>query len=125
MVAEHLRLPLLGGLISADIADGDVRGQRQGEDGLVQLRSGLPAVMTVTESAAEPRFPNFKGILGAKRKPIKVLQVADLPPREDGVARTVVLSTQTRPARSAGRKIIDDGTAAEELAEFLVTNRLA
>ncbi|MCQ6272760.1 electron transfer flavoprotein subunit beta/FixA family protein [Pseudarthrobacter sp. R1] len=126
MVAEHLGLPLLGGLMSAEITEGDVRGQRQGEDGVLQLRSSLPAVITVTERSAEARFPSFKGILGAKRKQVNVLSLEDLPPlNEQGASRTVVLSTQTRPARSAGRKIIDDGTAAEELAEFLVTNRLA
>ncbi|MFJ6456139.1 electron transfer flavoprotein subunit beta/FixA family protein [Paenarthrobacter sp. NPDC091669] len=125
MVAEHLGLPLLGCLISAEITEGDVRGQRQGEDGVLQLRSSLPAVITVTERSAEARFPSFKGILGAKRKAVNVLSLEDLPLNEQGGSRTVVLSTQTRPARRAGRKIIDDGTAAAELAEYLVTNRLA
>ncbi|MCI0142168.1 electron transfer flavoprotein subunit beta/FixA family protein [Arthrobacter bambusae] len=123
MIAEHLQLPLLGSLISAEIADDGVRGVRQGEGGTLNVRAGLPAVLTVTERFPEARFPNFKGILTAKRKPVITLSVADL-----GVAatpsRSVVISTAERPPRAAGRKLIDDGDAASELAEFLVANRL-
>jgi electron transfer flavoprotein beta subunit len=123
MIAEHLQLPLLGSLISAEIADDGVRGVRQGEGGTLNVRAGLPAILTVTERFPEARFPNFKGILTAKRKPVTTLSVADL-----GVAatpsRSVVISTAERPPRAAGRKLIDDGDAASELAEFLVANRL-
>lgn len=123
MIAEHLQLPLLGSLISAEIADDGVRGVRQGDGGTLNVRAGLPAILTVTERFPEARFPNFKGILTAKRKPVTTLSVADL-----GVAatpsRSVVISTAERPPRAAGRKLIDDGDAASELAEFLVANRL-
>lgn len=125
MVAEHLGLPLLGGLFSTELLDGYVRGQRQGEDGILGLSSSLPALISVTERAPDARFPNFKGILGAKRKPITVLSLADLGLANDAGSRTAVLSTQVRAARTAGKKIVDDGTAAKELVEFLVSNRLA
>ncbi len=123
MVAEHLQLPLLGSLISAEIADDGVRGVRQGEGGTLNVRAGLPAILTVTERFPEARFPNFKGILTAKRKPVTTVTVADLG-IPAGPSRTVVVSTVERPPRAAGRKLIDDGTAADELAEFLVANRL-
>ncbi|MDQ0030253.1 electron transfer flavoprotein subunit beta/FixA family protein [Arthrobacter bambusae] len=123
MIAEHLQLPLLGSLISAEIADDGVRGVRQGEDGTLNVRAGLPAILTVTERFPEARFPNFKGILTAKRKPVTTLTVAELGVPA-GQSRTVVLSVAERPPRAAGRKVIDDGTAANELAEFLVANRL-
>lgn len=123
MVAEHLQLPLLGSLISAEISDDGVRGVRQGEGGSLHVHAGLPAIITVTERFPEARFPNFKGILGAKRKPVATLSVAELSVPAP-VSRTVVVSTVERPPRAAGRKVIDDGTAANELAEFLVANRL-
>jgi electron transfer flavoprotein beta subunit len=123
MVAEHLQLPLLGSLISAEIADDGVRGVRQGDGGTLNVRAGLPAIITVTERFPEARFPNFKGILTAKRKPVTTLSVAELGV-PTGASRTVVVSTVERPPRAAGRKLIDDGTAAQELAEFLVANRL-
>lgn len=123
MVAEHLGLPLLGSLVAAEITDGAVSGVRQGEGGTLNVHAQLPAIVTVTERFAEARFPNFKGILTAKRKPVTTLSAADVG-APAGTARAVVVSTVERPARAAGRKIIDDGTAATELAEFLVANRL-
>lgn len=123
MVAEHLQLPLLGSLISAEIADGAVSGIRQGEGGTVNVHAGLPAILTVTERFPEARFPNFKGILTAKRKTVATLSASELEVPANA-SRTVVVSTVERPPRAAGRKLIDDGTAANELAEFLVANRL-
>ncbi|MCZ9881047.1 electron transfer flavoprotein subunit beta/FixA family protein [Arthrobacter sp. B2a2-09] len=123
MVAEHLQLPLLGSLISAEITGDGVHGVRQGEGGTLNVRAGLPAILTVTERFPEARFPNFKGILTAKRKPVTTLSVGELDVQA-GASRSVVVSTVERPPRAAGRKLIDDGTAANELAEFLVANRL-
>jgi len=123
MVAEHLGLPLLGSLVSADITDGKVSGVRQGDGATLAVHAPLPAIISVTERFAEARFPNFKGILTAKRKPVTTLTAADLD-APAGRARSVVVSTVERPPRAAGKKIIDDGTAATELAEYLVANRL-
>jgi electron transfer flavoprotein beta subunit len=123
MVAEHLQLPLLGSLLFAEITDDEVHGVRQGEGGTLNVHAGLPAILTVTERFPEARFPNFKGILTAKRKPVTTMSVAELDVPASA-SRTVVLSTVERPPRAAGRKLIDDGTAANELAEFLVANRL-
>ena len=82
----------------------------------------VPAVVALTEKTAEPRFPNFKNIMAAKKKPLTVLSLADL-----GIAagpaeaayRSVMVSADTRPERAAGEKVTDDGTAAERLVEFL------
>lgn len=125
MVAEHLGLPLLGSLNSVELTSTTVRGERQGEEGLLTLSAELPALVTVTERSAEARFPGFKGILGAKRKPVKVLALEDLGLQSEPVARTVVRSIEARPPRNAGTKIYDEGSAAEELAEFLLSNCLA
>ena len=123
MVAERLGLPLLGSLDSVEIAAGSVSGQCSAEGGTMTIRAALPAVISVTERAAEARFPNFKGILTAKRKPLTGMAADQL---ELGVAggSSAVLSTMERPARTAGKKIYDDGNAGIELAEFLVAGRL-
>ena len=91
-------------------------------DADVRAAVALPAVAGLTEKTAEPRFPNFKNIMAAKKKPLTVLSLADL-----GIAagpaeaayRSVMVSADTRPERAAGEKITDDGTAAERLVEFL------
>lgn len=125
MVAEHLGLPLLPSLNTVEIAAGTVAGEVTVEYGSLAVSAALPAVVSVTERAAEARFPNFKGIMTAKRKPLATLSLADLglDARAAGGASTV-LSLSERPARTAGKKIVDDGTAARELAEFLVASRL-
>jgi len=127
MVAEHLSLPFLGSLNFAEISEQTVSGERRGEAGTVTAHASLPAVVSVTERAAEARFANFKGILMAKRKPLTTVSLRDLgvdPAAVAGTGRSVVLAIGQRPARSAGKKIVDEGNAGIELAEFLVAGRL-
>lgn len=123
MIAEQLGLPLVGGLNAVELGNGTVSGERSGDSGSLQITAALPAVVTVTERTAEARFPNFKGILTAKRKPVTTLSVADLDVAATP-AHAVVLSHSERPAREAGRKIEDDGTAGTQLAGYLIENRL-
>ncbi len=124
MIAERLGLPALGSLDSVELSEGSVRGERATESGSMTVSSPLPAVISVTERAAEPRFPNFKGIMTAKKKPISVLSLSELGVAEASGGRSMVLSTQERPARTAGKKIVDDGSAAAQLADFLAAERL-
>jgi len=123
MVAEHLGLPLLPSLNAVEISEASVAGEVGVEGGSLAVRASLPAVVSVTERAAEARFPNFKGIMMAKRKPVTTLSLADLG-LEAAAPDTAVLSTSERPARTAGKKIYDDGNAGNELAEFLAAGRL-
>ncbi|OIH85181.1 electron transfer flavoprotein subunit beta [Arthrobacter sp. UCD-GKA] len=124
MIAEHLGVPLLPSLDSVEISADSVSGQVSVEGASLTLRSEYPAIISVTERAAEARFPNFKGIMTAKRKPLATLSVADLGVVVGAGASSTVLQTDERPERAAGRKIVDDGSAASELAEFLVAGRL-
>ena len=122
MIAEHLGLPLLGSLVSAEIGGDSVAGVRLSEAGTQEVTASYPAVLTVTERFEEARFPNFKGIMGAKRKPLATFSAAEL-----GVSaqvRSTVLDVAQRPARTAGRKIVDDGNAAAEIVDFLAARRL-
>lgn len=122
MIAEHLGLPLLGSLVSAEIGGDSVAGVRLSEAGTQEVTASYPAVLTVTERFEEARFPNFKGIMGAKRKPLATISAAEL-----GVSaqvRSTVLDVAQRPARTAGRKIVDDGNAAAEIVDFLAARRL-
>ncbi|WP_433875391.1 electron transfer flavoprotein subunit beta/FixA family protein [Sinomonas atrocyanea] len=125
MVSEHLRLPHLGSLSSVDIAPDSVRGERRTEHAAMSVAAALPAIASVTEHAAEARFPTFKGIMGAKRKPLTVLSLGELgldPGAPRG--RSAVLTTRERPARQAGTKIVDEGDAGRQLAEFLAAGKL-
>lgn len=125
MVAEHLNLPLLADVDDLQIGSG-VSGRQSTESGTRDVRASLPAIVSITESADEARFPGFKGIMGAKRKPIDVVTATDLHVDASfrGLAKSVVVSVAERPARESGVKIHDQGDAAEKLAEFLATERL-
>ncbi len=122
MIAEHLGLPLVSSLDAVEIAADGVRGRRTVDAGQETLRAQLPAIVTVSERVPEARFPNFKSIMSARKKPVQRLTLAEV-----GVvpaARSVVLSTAERPAREAGTIVVDDGTAAQQLVDYLVAERL-
>ena len=126
MIAEHLGLPHLSFLDSVEISEDRVSGARGAESGSMDVHTGLPAVVSVTERTPEVRFPNFKGILSAKKKPLTVLSLDDLGLTSDALAggRSVVLSTVERPTRTAGTKVVDEGNAGVDLAEFLAAGHL-
>lgn len=125
MIAEALDLPFLGPLDSVELVDRTVRGERSDAEGTTLLRAGIPAVISVSEAVGEARFPKFKGILGAKRKPVAVHSAVELGVSGlDHAAGSLVLSVAQRPARTAGTKIVDDGQAAAQLAAYLVAENL-
>jgi electron transfer flavoprotein beta subunit len=123
MVAEQLGLPHLTSIDSVEIAADRIGGARETENGTLDVHASLPAIISITERAPEVRFPNFKGILGAKKRPIIVMSLSDLTVAEAS-AHSVIVSTTQRPARTAGTKNVDEGSAAVELAEFLAAGHL-
>jgi electron transfer flavoprotein beta subunit len=127
MVAERLDVAFGTNLSTVDIVETEVRGTRATEDGVLHLVIGLPAVISITEALPEARFPNFKGIMAAKKKPLETVTAADLGVDVNSAdqARSIIIAVSERPARAAGVKIIDEGNAGVELADYLVSNRLA
>ena len=125
MIAERLGLPGISSLDTVEISADSVGGTRTTDTGSQTLRAPLPALVTVTERVPEARFPNFKSIMSARKKPVATLALADVGVgADDAGARSVVLSTAERPAREAGTIIVDDGTAAQQLVDYLVAERL-
>lgn len=127
MLAELLAVPLASGLSSVQLSDGAVSGTRPVDTGVQQVSASLPAVISITEALPGPRFPNFKGIMAAKKKPLETLTLADLeiPADDPDAARSIMLAVAEKPPRAAGVKIVDEGDAGEKLADFLIENRLA
>lgn len=127
MVAELLGVPAVTGLGALAISNTEVKGRRICEDGVRDVVAPLPAMISITEALPDGRFPNFKGIMSAKKKPLETLTAADLAVNveDESRARSIVIAVSERPARAAGIKIVDEGDAGEKLAEFLVSARLA
>jgi electron transfer flavoprotein beta subunit len=82
----------------------------------------LPAVVAVADSINTPRYPSLKGIMGAKKKPQDTLNAADVGGLDE--SRTTVLALNPPPSRGDARRIEDDGSAAEQIVEFLAERRL-
>ncbi len=78
MLAERLGVPQATALSSVTIAEGEVTGTRATDAGVAQVTTTLPAVISITEALPDARFPNFKGIMAAKKKPFETVSLADL-----------------------------------------------
>lgn len=123
MLAERLGVPQVTLLSEVAVADGKVTGRRDGDAASEQLEASLPAVVSVTDQSGEARYPSFKGIMAAKKKPVESLDLSDLGLEAEEVglegAWTKVDEANERPARTAGTVVKDEGEGGKQLAEFL------
>ena len=77
VVADHLKMPSLTQVIKMDVSEGSLRCERQAEYGYDTVEIELPAVISVGDAINEPRYPSLKAIMGAKKKPLESLGIAD------------------------------------------------
>ncbi|WP_405510127.1 electron transfer flavoprotein subunit beta/FixA family protein [Streptomyces cyaneofuscatus] len=123
LLAERLGVPQVTLLSEVAVDGGVVSGRRDGDTASEQLEASLPAVVSVTDQSGEARYPSFKGIMAAKKKPVQSLDLDDLGLDADEVglagAWTAVDSATERPARTAGTIVKDEGEGGKQLAEFL------
>jgi electron transfer flavoprotein beta subunit len=128
MVADVLGLPSLTHAREVTVDGSAVTVRRETDDGVTHLTAELPAVVSVGEKINEPRYPSFKGIMAAKKKPVSTISLADagIDPSEVGLANalTSVTSSQPKPPKSAGEKIEDEGDGGAKVAAFLVSQKL-
>jgi electron transfer flavoprotein beta subunit len=131
MLAERLALPQVP-YASEVTVDGDGAGatvtvRRDGDTSTQQISATLPAVVSVTDQINEPRYPSFKGIMAAKKKPVTTWSLADLGVDPGtvglGAAWTVVDEVVAGPPRQKGEIVVDDGDGGTKLAEFLIARK--
>jgi electron transfer flavoprotein beta subunit len=113
-LAELLGLPQVTFARSAEVSGNTLRVTRDIETGRQTLEVTLPALLSVTASIAEPRYPSFRGLMQAKRKPVDLKALSDLgiDPSTVGEAgaKERVLSIEKDVQEKQGRKIEDDGS---------------
>jgi electron transfer flavoprotein beta subunit len=128
MVADLLGYPALTHAREITVEGSSVKVRRETDDGVTHLSAELPAVVSVSEKINEPRYPSFKGIMAAKKKPVATLSLADagIDASEVGLANALstVTSSQPKPPKSAGEKVEDEGDGGAKIAAFLVAQKL-
>lgn len=127
MLAELLDVPALTNLTAVEISQDAVAGERASDGATMRLSAPLPAVVSVTEQVPEGRFPTFKSIKLAKKKSVETLGLGDLgvDPDNQETSRSIMIAVSEKPPRRSGVKIVDESDGGEQLAEFLIKNRLA
>lgn len=127
LLAERLGLPQVTLLSEVSVENGTVKGRRDGDAATELVEAALPAVVSVTDQSGEARYPSFKGIMAAKKKPVQSYDLDDLGIEADevglGGSWTAVETITERPARTAGTIVKDEGEGGKALAGYLADQK--
>jgi electron transfer flavoprotein beta subunit len=128
MLAERLNLPQVTLAAVVETQGNQVRIKRDTDAATEVIGATMPLVLSVTDQSGEARYPSFKGIMAAKKKPLEVWSLSDLGVDAGQVglaaAYTSVEDATARPPRTAGEIVKDeDGSGAKALAEFLASKK--
>ncbi len=127
MLAERLGVPQLTLASKVEISGSSVTIRRVSDEGFDVVEGSLPAVISVVEKINEPRYPSFKGIMAAKKKPVAVLSLDDLGVSAQatglGGSVTSVVDFAARPPRAAGVIVTDEGDGGVKVAGFLAERK--
>ncbi len=128
MLAERLDLPQVTFASVVESQGDQVRVKRDSDTATEVIGGTMPLVLSVTDQTGEARYPSFKGIMAAKKKPVDTWSLADLGVEAEKVGLSVAWSevsdTTARPPRTAGEVVKDeDGSGATALTEFLASKK--
>jgi electron transfer flavoprotein beta subunit len=119
-VAALLGIPSLTFARNLEVQGETLRVERQTDLGYDVLEAALPALVSVSGSAAEPRYATLKGIMAAKSKPVEQLSLAELGLSSEDVAPTQrVVGITPAPTKAVGAVIEGGADAAPRIADFL------
>jgi electron transfer flavoprotein beta subunit len=127
MLAERLGLPAVTYASELTVGDGTVTVRRDNDAASQTVEARLPALVSVTDQINTPRYPSFKGIMAAKKKPVETWSTADLGIDAGDVgldaAWTRVEAYAARPPRQQGQLVTDAGDGGARLAAFLTEHK--
>jgi electron transfer flavoprotein beta subunit len=113
MTAELLGLPCTTSVSRLEIAGGTATLRRELEGAAEIVEVTLPAVITIDEGVARPRYPALKGIMAAKKRPL------DVRPAQLGPVHLTVTKMEPPPERTGGRIVGEGPAAVPELVRLL------
>jgi len=127
MLSERLGVPQLSYASKVEIDGSAITISRQADYGYDTVVATLPAVLSVVEKINEPRYPSFKGIMAAKKKPVQTMSLAGAGVDAAAVglanAASEVTGWDKRPSRQAGTVVTDEGDGGGKAAEFLAARK--
>ena len=118
-VSELLGIDAVTAVRHVEPADGALRLERQTEAGFDVVTCPMPAVITLTAGANEPRYPSLKGIMAAKQKPLERLTAEELGLTPDALAPTQQVVGVEDAAPKSGGEIIEADEAVTRVADLL------
>ncbi|MGY1769763.1 electron transfer flavoprotein subunit beta/FixA family protein [Blastococcus sp. SYSU D00813] len=128
LLAERLGIPQVSGAQKLTVEGSTVKVNRQTDGGYWALEAPLPAIVSTWDTINEPRYPSFKGIMAAKKKPVETKSLADLgiDPSTVGLASATseVLDFAGRPPKGEGVKVPDEGDGAQKFVDFLASQKI-
>lgn len=113
MVAELLELPCVTVVVGLEIDGTRAVAHREVEGGHEVVEFSLPGVVAAQKGLNEPRYPNLKGIMAAKRKPLEQKPVTLAPPKLE------LLSLEEPPPPKTGEIVGEGPDAVPELVRRL------
>ena len=128
LLSERLGIPQLTGARKLTVEGGTATVERQTDGGYWALEAALPAIVSCWDTLNEPRYPSFKGIMAAKKKPVSTLSLADLGVDAAtvglGNATSRVLDFAGRPPKGEGVKVTDEGDGGQKLVDYLISQKI-
>ncbi len=122
-IAAVMGVPSITFAKKISVGDGVIKAERQTELGYDECEAPLPVVVSVTAGVVEPRYPSFKGIMAAKKKPVEELTLADLGVDSSAVgwggARQEIVTVEDAPEREAGEIVEDEGEGHQKIVAML------
>ena len=122
ILAEFLGLPCVSNVIAIEAVDDQhIKVSRLGDAGTEIVELALPAVVTVSDSINEPRLPQMRGLMMAKKKAIEVMDLAALGTTYAEVGgdapKSKIAEFMQSKTRKAGQKF--EGDAADITARVV------
>jgi electron transfer flavoprotein beta subunit len=120
-LGEWLGLPHVMNICSLTFSDNSLQLTALSEDGSIDYKVALPAVLGVTRKVNKPRLTNIMGMLKAKSKPLTVLHYGDFPVDDNYIG---LKGSPTQPgdiyAPKLNRKTVELSGSPEEIADRIV-----
>lgn len=112
LLAMNLGLPVISSIVELNIDGNQITTKREVEGGTEAVSCQLPAVLTCEKGLNEPRYPNLRGIMMAKKKPIDEVVI-------DAVDSVIDFKFENPPQKAEGRIVGEGVDAVPKLARLL------